>query len=247
MRSRPRSPAYATQLEQQTSRPHNRHRSATHTFEPRFCGQGYLIQGGVAPHEWVHCCLPGAVQAPPAIQAAQVNAHMAAVSEFRHRLFKSRLCKNWLQWGTPSARPGLKPDKLTLNSELRASLHLTIYLSIYPIYLSIRTAALPPAHAPAFSTPRVLYACYTCSGSPSTTLLPLEPLQELAATLRTATSPTVCRPLTLYTRSHQIHRGERRESLTLWGNHPPLRHLPSRPDLAPTLPRMHRRVRAPPL
>ena len=56
---------------------------------------GYLIQGGVAPYEWLHCCPPGGVQAPPATQ-------IAATAAGRDRsMYKSRLCRNWLQWGTP--------------------------------------------------------------------------------------------------------------------------------------------------
>ena len=35
---------------------------------------GYLIQGGVAPYEWLHCCPPGGVQAPPATQIAATAA-----------------------------------------------------------------------------------------------------------------------------------------------------------------------------
>jgi hypothetical protein len=55
---------------------------------------GYLIQGGVAPYEWLHCCPPGGVQAPPAAQ-------IAATAAGRDRsMYKSRLCRNWLQWGT---------------------------------------------------------------------------------------------------------------------------------------------------
>jgi len=55
---------------------------------------GYLIQGGVAPYEWLHCCPPGGVQAPPATQ-------IAATAAGRDRsMYKSRLCRNWLQWGS---------------------------------------------------------------------------------------------------------------------------------------------------
>jgi len=55
---------------------------------------GYLIQGGVAPYEWLHCCPPGGVQTPPAAQ-------IAATAAGRDRsMYKSRLCRNWLQWGT---------------------------------------------------------------------------------------------------------------------------------------------------
>ena len=72
----------------------------THTLEPRL-GQGYLIQGGVAPHEWVHCFPPGDAQAPPATQVAQVSSRR--FQTHYDRLYKSRLCKNWLQWGTPTA------------------------------------------------------------------------------------------------------------------------------------------------
>ena len=60
---------------------------------------GYLIQGGVAPYEWLHCCPPGGVQAPPATQ-------IAATAAGRDRsMYKSRLCRNWLQWGTPLPPP----------------------------------------------------------------------------------------------------------------------------------------------
>lgn len=55
---------------------------------------GYLIQGGVAPYEWLHCCPPGGVQAPPATQIA------ASAAGRDRSMYKSRLCRNWLQWGS---------------------------------------------------------------------------------------------------------------------------------------------------
>ena len=158
MRSRPRSPAYTTQ----GSNPRlystdPTHRSATHTLEPRL-GQGYLIQGGVAPNEWVHCPPPGDAQAPPATQVAQV-AQVSQVDQVAQvqvewkgndRLYKSRLCKNWLQWGSPS------PDS-------RVALDTQLLVSTYPFYLSIYLSIslfiqLCPTHAPTPSPRAILYA-----------------------------------------------------------------------------------------
>ena len=109
---------------------------------------GYLIQGGVSPYEWLHCCPPGGVQAPPATQ-------IAATAAGRDRsMYKSRLCRNWLQWGTP---PPHRPHPLP-TLPLAQKPHPTLPLAPHPRpTLPSPHALRPPSPAllapPAFTPP----------------------------------------------------------------------------------------------
>ena len=215
MISRPRSPAYTTQGS--NPRLYSRLQAQvcyTHTLEPRL-GQGYLIQGGVAPHEWVHCFPPGDAQAPPATQVAQVSSRR--FQTHYDRLYKSRLCKNWLQWGTPS------PDsRVARDTKLRISIDLPIYLSIQ----------LCPTHAPtlwprATVRPLSLAAALPPPARHRPPPSPLWNLQEVAATLRSASLPTVCRPLiSSHTLTHTLGEGGGREERGRAATSPGDHHVP---------------------
>ena len=94
---------------------------------------GYLIQGGVAPYEWLHCCPPGGVQAPPAAQ-------IAATAAGRDRsMYKSRLCRNWLQWGTTPPHTHPHP-----HSHPHPHTHPILALTARPRSLCLRAEPPPP-------------------------------------------------------------------------------------------------------
>ena len=113
---------------------------------------GYLIQGGVAPYEWLHCCPPGGVQAPPAAQ-------IAATAAVRDRsTYKSRLCRNWLQWGTTPPDTPTHPHSHTHPSHLPLTARATHALP----YSLARPARAPCSLPPARRAPSPLDAAGSC-------------------------------------------------------------------------------------
>ena len=175
---------------------------------------GYLIQGGVAPYEWLHCCPPGGVQTPPAAQ-------IAATAAGRDRsMYKSRLCRNWLQWGTT-------PSHTHTPTHLHTHTHTPTHPYTHPI-LPLTARA---THALPYSLP-----CALCSRAEPP---PPWTRQAAAGTRSAASLPTV--------RRLDPHTPERRGKKGVgWlgggprigcgGQLPPSPSAPGRPPLDPHSP-----------